>query len=73
MPYFNSEVGIYDLPNDHNIMLKMKKPSRKLTVTPPIIIIRRCQAGLERNSQGLGGSFSASVSILSSTIPEIFT
>ena len=45
----------------------------RFTVTPPNITIKRCQAGLERNSQGCGSALNWSVSIDSSIIPEIFT
>ena len=51
----------------------MTRATRKLTVTPPSIMIRRCHAGLERNSQGFGGWDICSVSMLSSIIPAIFT
>jgi hypothetical protein len=50
-------LGYTALPKVHSIMPKIKKPSIKLTVTPPTIMIRRCQAGLERNSQGCGRQF----------------
>ena len=48
-------------------------PKIRFTVTPPIIIIRRCQAGLLLNSQGCAGFAICSLSILSSIIPAIFT
>ena len=43
------------------------------TVTPPNMIISRCQAGFARNSHGSGSFDICSVSIDSSIIPEIFT
>ena len=51
----------------------MNRATRKLTLTPPSMIISRCQAGLDRNSQGWGGWDICSVSMLSSIIPAIFT
>ena len=47
--------------------------SRKFTVTPPSIIIKRCQVGFERNSQGFGSSAICALSIDSSIMPEILT
>jgi hypothetical protein len=43
----------------------------KLKSTPPSITSSLCQAGLVRNSQGLGSCFICSVSIDSSIMPEI--
>ena len=39
--------------------------------TPATMMMNRCQAGLERNSQGWGGCFICSLSIDSSIMPEI--
>ena len=51
----------------------MAIPSNKFTVTPPTMMIRRCHAGLLRNSQGSAGFASWSLSMLSSIMPLIFT
>ena len=51
----------------------MAMPSSRFTVTPPTMMMRRCHAGLLRNSQGSGGLAICSLSMLSSTMPLIFT
>ena len=48
-------------------------PVITLTIMPPNMTIRRCQAGLARNSQGCGSEANWAVSMDSSTMPEIFT
>ena len=44
-----------------------------LNITPAVITTIRCQMGFDRYSQGCGSAAKCSVSILSSTIPEILT
>ena len=58
---------------DEQSRQEKQERQRKLTSTPPIIMNRRCQAGLARNSQGCTGCFICSVSMLSSIMPAILT
>ena len=51
-PYLRFLTGIYFSPHTHMIMIKMAKARRTFTVTPPSMMISRCQAGLLRNSHG---------------------
>ena len=51
----------------------MTNPTTTFTNTPPNMMMRRCHAGLDLNSQGCAGCANCSLSIDSSTIPEIFT
>ena len=65
--------GKYSLPQTHITAIYMNKARIKLTVTPPIIIINRCQVGFDLNSHGSAGLSSCSLSMLSSIIPDILT
>jgi regulator of sigma E protease len=60
-------------PHTNMIIIYIITPKIRFTVTPPNMMISRCQAGLERNSQDFGGCCICSLSILSSIIPEILT
>ena len=65
--------GKESLPLFKVIPVNMIKAKIILKITPAVITTIRCQTGLLRYSQGSGSLFRNSVSILSSTMPEILT
>src|SRR5690606_38297557 len=63
----------YVSPRSYTKNTNIKIPVTILTATPPSITINLCQAGFALNSQGCGSEANCSVSMDSSTIPEIVT
>ena len=72
-PFFREAVGINCSPFTNSKPAKIIIASTKFTTTPPTITMRRCQAGLLRNSHGSGSVLSCVVSSDSSIMPAIFT
>jgi hypothetical protein len=72
-PYFRFFTGRFSSSHTQVMPMKMMMASNMFTITPPTMMISRCQAGLALNSYGCGGSFICSLSMLSSIMPAIFT